>query len=214
MFELLTGTSPFKANNSDGVSFCSSEGCCPKSEVNERKYSDSIKQYRRKVPTKRPAKRYSTARELTLALDEYTALAERKTRKSRGKIKEEMFYASLASKDARVASELRAFLDDAKSRGLSIYCGDNSLILKFKTHNRIELNFGIFKTNGSFLNRRIAALTERIGYPEIGETYLTVLASLIPGGYVQKSDNKWVWTVRKTGNKPVTIVGLSYCLEE
>jgi serine/threonine protein kinase len=206
MFELLTGTSPFKRTTPMASAFAQVKDAVPNPKSMNGNIPTQLSSIVLKCLQKDTAKRYSTARELTLALDKYTALAERKTRKSRGKIKEEMFYASLASKDARVASELRAFLDDAKSRGLSIDRGDNSLILKFKTHNRIELNFGIFKTNGSFLNRRIAALTERIGYPEIGETYLTVLASLIPGGYVQKSDNKWVWTVRKTGNKPVTIV--------
>jgi hypothetical protein len=77
-------------------------------------------------------------------------------------------------------------------------------MLKFKSDD-MELNFGIFRTNGEFWNKRIAHLTERFGHAEIGETYLTRLASLIPQGYLYRAPNKWRWTVKKGNNEIVTV---------
>jgi hypothetical protein len=99
----------------------------------------------------------------------------------------------------------KSSLDRARTAGLSVEPGDNSLKLKFISDDGIELNFGIFRKTGTFLNRRIAALTERIGHPEIGETYLTRLASLIKGTYVTRPANKWVSTIKKGDNDDVTI---------
>jgi hypothetical protein len=99
---------------------------------------------------------------------------------------------------------LRAFLDKAKKRNLLVASGQNSLMLKFIS-DEIELNLGIFRTNGEFWNKRIAHLTERVGHPEIGETYLTRLAALIPTGYLYRAPNKWRWTVKKGDNEIVTV---------
>jgi hypothetical protein len=87
---------------------------------------------------------------------------------------------------------------------LFVESGQNSLMIKY-TSDDVELNLGIFRTNGEFWNKRIAHLTERIGNPEIGETYLTRLASLIPKGDLYRAPNKWRWTVKKGDNEIVTI---------
>jgi hypothetical protein len=131
--------------------------------------------------------------------------AEKGTRSgTRTKISEQAFYEKLAEVDARTSQELRAFLDRAKKMNLVVESGQNSLMLKFISDD-IELNFGIFRTNGEFWNKRIARLTERIGHPEIGETYLTRLASLFIKGYVYRAPNKFRWTVKKGDNESVTI---------
>lgn len=123
---------------------------------------------------------------------------------TRTKISEQAFYEKLAKVDAKTSQDLRAFLDRAKKMNLFVESGQNSLMVKYISDD-IELNFGIFRTNGEFLNKRIAHLTERIGNPEIGETYLTRLASLIPKGYLYRAPNKWLWTVKKGDNEIVTI---------
>jgi hypothetical protein len=123
---------------------------------------------------------------------------------TRTKISEQAFYDKLAEVDPRTSQDLREFLDRAKKINLFVAPGQNSLMLKFIS-DEIELNFGIFRTNGEFWNKRIAHLTERFGYPEIGEAYLTRLASLIPTGYLYRAPNKWRWTVKKGDNEIVTI---------
>jgi hypothetical protein len=123
---------------------------------------------------------------------------------TRTKISEQAFYEKLAEVDPRTSQDLRDFLDRAKKLNLFVATGQNSLMLKFMSDD-IELNFGIFRTNGEFWNKRIAHLTDRVGHPEIGETYLTRLASLIPKGYLYRAPNKWRWTVKKGDNEIVTI---------
>ncbi len=123
---------------------------------------------------------------------------------ARTKISEQAFYERLAEIDARTSEDLRLFLDRAKKSNLFVEPGQNSLMLKFIS-DEIELNFGIFRTNGEFWNKRIAHLTERFGHPEIGETYLTRLAALIPTGYLYRTPNKWRWTVKKGDNEIATI---------
>lgn len=123
---------------------------------------------------------------------------------TRTKISEQAFYEKLAEVDPKTSQELRAFLDRAKKMNLVVESGQNSLMLKFISDD-IELNFGIFRTNGEFWNKRIARLTERIGHPEIGETYLTRLASLFSKGYVYRAPNKFRWTVKKGDNQSLTI---------
>jgi hypothetical protein len=123
---------------------------------------------------------------------------------TRTKISEQAFYDKLAEVDPQISKDLRKFLDRAKKIDLFVEPGQNSLMLKFIS-DETELNFGIFRTNGEFLNRRIASLTERYGHPEVGETYLTRLASLIPRGYLFRTPNKWTWTVRKGDDEIVTI---------
>jgi len=124
---------------------------------------------------------------------------------TRTKISEQVFYEELAKVEPKTARELQMFFDKAKGLGLYVEPGDNSMKLKFVSGD-IELNFGVFRKDGSFQNYRIALMTERIGHPEIGETYLTRLASLFEGGYVQKPANKFIWTVKKGNNQNVTIV--------
>src|SRR5712692_6770847 len=112
------------------------------------------------------------------------------------KISEQVFYEKLAEKDRPTSNELRSFLDEAKRMGWSVDPGKNSLMLKFKSGD-VELNFGVFRTDGSFQNAAIAGMTHRIGRGEIGETYLTRLASLLDGR-VDKSKNIFFWTVTKS----------------
>jgi hypothetical protein len=123
---------------------------------------------------------------------------------TRTKISEQAFYDKLAEVDAKASHDLRAFLDRAKKMNLLVVSGQNSLMLKFISED-VELNLGIFRTNGEFWNKRIAHLTERVGHPEIGETYLTRLAGLIPTGYLYRAPNKWRWTVKKGDNQIATI---------
>jgi hypothetical protein len=131
--------------------------------------------------------------------------AEKGTRSgTRTKISEQAFYEKLAEIDPTVAQQLRTFLDRAKNTGLVVEPGQNSLMLKYIA-DEIELNFGIFRTNGEFWNKRIARFTENIGHPEIGETYLNRLASLFKGGYVYKAPNKFRWTVKIGNNESLTI---------
>lgn len=123
---------------------------------------------------------------------------------TRTKISEQAFYEKLAEVDPKTSNDLRSFLDRAKKMDLLVAPGQNSLMLKFMS-DEIELNFGIFRTNGEFWNKRIAHLTERFGHPEIGETYLTRLAALIHTGYLHRAPNKWRWTVKKGDNEIATI---------
>jgi serine/threonine protein kinase len=208
MFELLTGMSPFKRATPMASAFAQVKDRVPDPRSIKRDMPVQLSSIVVKCLQKDPTKRYATAKELAMALDNYSVLAPKEPRPrkpKREKIHEEDFYNALASKDLRLATKLRAFIEKARSRGLSVDRGNNSLILKFKTDNRIELNLGIFKTDGTFLNRRIAAFAERIGHPEIGEEYLSRLASIIPDAYLAKYPNKWVWTVRKVGMKGVPI---------
>ena len=110
----------------------------------------------------------------------------------------------MAKIDPALPIELQTFLDKAKEVGLYVERGDNSLKLKF-TSNGVELNFAVFKTNGTLQNYRIASFTNRIGHPEIGENYLARLASLFEGGYVEKHPNRFLWTVKRGANENVTI---------
>jgi hypothetical protein len=123
---------------------------------------------------------------------------------ARTKISEQAFYEKLAEVDVETSQGLRTFLDRAKKTNLIVDPGQNSLMLKYISDG-IELNLGIFRTNGEFWNKRIAHLTERVGHPEIGETYLTRLASLFSNGYVYRARNKWRWTVKKGDNENLTI---------
>lgn len=124
---------------------------------------------------------------------------------TRTTISEQAFYEKLAETDPHASHELRLFLDKARRMDLSVEVGknSNSLMLKF-TSPDLELNLGVFRTDGSFRNYRIARMTERMGHPEIGENYLTQLSSLFKGGFVQKGDNKFTWTVRRA-DRYVTI---------
>lgn len=121
------------------------------------------------------------------------------------KISEQAFYEKLAEIEPHTAQELRKFVERAKRMGLYVEPGKNySLKLKFESED-VELNFGVFKASGVFRNYRIARVAERIGHPEIGETYLSRLAALIKGGYVQKAKNRFDWTIKKGNNEEVTI---------
>src|ERR1051326_2636702 len=176
LFELLTGITPFKRETPMASALAHLKDPIPDARSIRRDIPLEVNRVILKCLQKDPANRYSTARALAFALDECLEKITSRTEPARGtrrrRIDEEVFYQSLAARNVGVANELRAFLDKAKSMGLTVDRGDNSLILKFKTDNRIELNFGIFKIDGAFLNRRIAALTERLGYPEVGEEYL------------------------------------------
>jgi hypothetical protein len=122
----------------------------------------------------------------------------------RTKISEQAFYEKLAEVDESTSQELRTLLDRAKKINLNVEPGQNSLKLKFISDD-IELNFGIFRTNGDFGNRAIARVTDEIGHPEIGEAYLTRLASLFSKGYLHRPPTKGTWTVKKGANESVTI---------
>jgi hypothetical protein len=129
---------------------------------------------------------------------------EDETRKGqRGKITEQAFYEALGE-NSPLARDLRRFLDSAVQLGLVVEPGQNSLKLKSDT----EWNFGVFKTDGTFANYGIAS-TAAFGHPEIGETYLERMATLIDGGTVKRgpTDNRFFWTVRKN-DRPVPIQDL------
>jgi len=121
----------------------------------------------------------------------------------RTKISEQVFYEKLAETDRPTSNELRSVLDGAKRMGWSVDPGKNSQMLKFKSGD-VELNFGVFRTDGSFQNATIAGMTDRIGHREIGETYLTRLASLLDGR-VDKSKNIFFWTVKKSDGSNLKI---------
>ncbi len=110
----------------------------------------------------------------------------------RSKITEELFYEKLAV-DAAVKAALQSFFDEAKTLGLHVEPGSNSLILKSTLD---DVNFGVFTVRGEFLNRGIGASAAEMGRPEIGERYLEGLAALLPDGFVQRGPNRFVWTVR------------------
>jgi hypothetical protein len=123
---------------------------------------------------------------------------------TRTKISEQAFYEKLAEVDADTSRQLHTFLDRAKKLNLDVEPGQNSLMLKYKSED-IELNFGIFRTNGEFWIKRIVTLTEQRGYPEIGEAYVTRLASLFSDGYAFKPSDKRRWAVKKGNNESISI---------
>jgi serine/threonine protein kinase len=210
LFELLTGMSPFKRTTSMSTLIAQLKDPVPDPRSIRTDIPQELANIVIKCLQKEPDQRYRSARALLEALDDYEnhIISEPpvdRGRPKRSKISEEVFYETLAKNDPSASAELRTFFDNATATGLCVERGNNSLILKFIFDDRIELNLGIFRTNGTFLNRRIAALTERIGHGEIGETYLARLASLIRGAYVARPTNKWVWTVKKHGNQHVTI---------
>ncbi len=115
----------------------------------------------------------------------------------RTKISEQAFLDAL--EDRVTSRALGDFFAKARSIGLSIQSGQNSIKLKFTSGDK-EFNFGVFRTNGNFQNYSIALTTEEIGHPEIGESYLDQLASLLKGAYVYSSSNRFQWTVKKKEN--------------
>jgi hypothetical protein len=125
------------------------------------------------------------------------------TRPKRTKISEQQFYDVVAI-DKKTAKDLANFLERARSMGLTVEPGQNSLMLKYELGDK-EFNFGVFKTDGSFQNYGIALSTDKIGHPEIGEAYLNKLASLLEKATVYKSPDRFLWTVKKRGNKYLTI---------
>ena len=82
--------------------------------------------------------------------------------------------------------------------GWSVDPGQNSLMLKFKSGDA-ELNFGIFRTDGSFQNRGIGRV------PQIGELYLKQLASVLPDARVQEAKDKFLKEVRKRDGSNLAI---------
>lgn len=125
-----------------------------------------------------------------------SAVAKRTT------ISEQVFYETLAV-DAHTAAELRGFFEAARTIGLDIEPGQNSIKLKLASGGK-GFNFGVFNTNGSFQNYGIAATTDAVGHPEIGESYLQKLASLLKGK-VYKSPSKFQWTVKKQDDQYFTL---------
>lgn len=126
-----------------------------------------------------------------------TVVREDEIRKGRRvKITEQAFFEALGE-NSSLAQDLRRFLDSAVQLGLTVEPGENSLKLRLNALDN-EWNFGVFKTDGTFVNYGIAS-TAHIGHPEIGETYLESLAALIDGGTVKRGPtiNRFYWTVKK-----------------
>ena len=121
-----------------------------------------------------------------------------RVRKRPGKISIQVFFEML-DQDSGLAQELRSLLDETAELGIQIVPGQNSLLLKLPLDNQ-TFNFGVFRTDGTFQNRGIAEQTERIGHPEIGETYLERLAALLSGHVEHSSPNRFYWTVKKDGD--------------
>ena len=124
-------------------------------------------------------------------------------RPKRTKISEQQFY-DVVEVDKKTVKDLASFLERARGMGLTVQPGQNSLMLKYELGDK-EFNFGVFKTDGSFQNYGIAASTDKIGHPEIGEAYLNKLASLLENAYVYKSSDRFLWTVKKRSNQYPTI---------
>lgn len=82
--------------------------------------------------------------------------------------------------------------------GWSVDPGQNSLMLKLK-YGDVELNFGIFRTDGSFQNRGIGRVAH------IGEMYLRRLASVLAGARLYEHKDKFLWEVRKSDGRNLTI---------
>lgn len=122
-----------------------------------------------------------------------TMFQSEKTKEMRTTISEQVFIEELQV-DSQTREKFKAFLEIAKQRGLYTQSGSNSLILKSDIE---DLNMAIFKPNGTFYNTGIASRTNDFGFPEIGERYLQGLAELIPAAFVNKSKNRFDWSVKK-----------------
>jgi len=121
----------------------------------------------------------------------------------RSKISEEAFFEELENR--AMAQELRQFFDNLLQIGLILQPGQNSMKIKY-TVGDTEFNLGTFNTNSTFQNYGIAAVTQQIGYPDIGEEYLHELASLFQDGFVSNTTpNKFRWTVKKKNNQYFTL---------
>jgi hypothetical protein len=121
----------------------------------------------------------------------------------RTKISEQAFFDVLAEVDANTARGLQEFFSRVREKGLEIQPGQNSMKMKLITNDN-ELNLGTFNSDGSFQNFALAKVTEDMGYPEIGENYLSRLAALL-GGYVNKNTVRWRWAVKKDRGRNPTI---------
>jgi len=96
--------------------------------------------------------------------------------------------------DAEVAARLKAFLDRATDLGLNVGFGTGTVILRFERAG-VDMNFGSFRTNGTFDNRGAANVKGPNGEP-IGMAYLEGLAELFGGFVVMKSKDPWQWAAR------------------
>ncbi len=127
------------------------------------------------------------------------------------KISEDIFWEKIEENvglDLKV--KLESFIKTAEDLGLYVEPGKNSLKLKSEL---LDINFGVFRTSGTFFTVGIAETTENLGYPQIGEEYLTELAKLLINGYVKHSDNHFWTTIRIKKNNENREATLSEMME-
>lgn len=102
--------------------------------------------------------------------------------------------------DASISESLNRFFDRATDLGLDIDFGEGAVILRFERDD-VEMNFGIFRTNGTFENKGAANVTGPSGEP-IGMAYLESFAELFAGSVITKSNNPWHYAARnKDGSR-------------
>lgn len=106
----------------------------------------------------------------------------------------QVFLERLSEIDAAVAEGLKAFFDRATDIGLDIDFGSGTVILRF-TQGSVSMNFGIFRSDGTFDNKGAANVMGARGEP-LGLGYLERLADLLHGVVVKKSTNRWGWAAR------------------
>jgi hypothetical protein len=110
----------------------------------------------------------------------------------RTQISEQVFFETLGA-DPETKHKLKQFFDRVQDMDLYVEPGENSMKLKSSLH---DINFGIFTTKGEFYNCGIASKTADMGYPRIGEEYLSQLAKLVGNGYVDQSTSRFWWTIK------------------
>lgn len=118
------------------------------------------------------------------------AVAEAPRSGRRTSLTEEGFFEALTV-DEPTKALLKDFLTACEGIGL-----ETEITARLHVKLAGSYNFGAFSREGTFRNYSIVAKLRNEGRREIGVRYLTELAELIPGAFLDKHANDFLWTVR------------------
>jgi len=125
-----------------------------------------------------------------------------KTSGWRTTITKQYFYESLAKLDPMLPPQVQQFFDQVTALGLLVDATPAHLMIK--SADRV-FNFGGFTPDGFMRNYGIAAKTKELGLGNVGELYLEQLVTLFSDAEVNRSRNRFDWSVQKRDGSLVTI---------
>lgn len=112
------------------------------------------------------------------------------------------FFEALEKHDPESAIWLKDRLEEMRDLGMT-WDIKKSLLPRYAIDGELEINFGFFKPDGSFLTQNATWLGTREALKPLGYQYIERIATLVQGSHIQKtSDSSWKVYV---GDRPLNI---------